>query len=167
MKYLLLVWKGVWGHDGPDHGRRCLFDSPEDALAWMDREYRGADGSRGLDNATYKIVPILLPPDPESGKLQSSAMSLLVDADALYKLYEQIDEPSHGLMKKMLRFFHDRLLLSEKEGSVLAMLLNSLFRVDWFDPITRKKKDWSPEKHQENIKKAADLLWGDDPQPKP
>jgi hypothetical protein len=163
MKYLLLVWKGVWGHDGPDHGRRCLFDSPEDAKKWMDRAYRGADGSRGLDNAVYKIVPVVVPPDPETGKKDPSVLSLLVDADALHQLYEQIDEPSKEMMRELLSYFHERLLLSEKENDVLVKLLNALIRVGWYDPITRKNKDWSPQKHQENIKTAFSLMWDDGP----
>jgi len=65
-KYILLVWKGKWVQEGPNHGRDCLFDSPEEAKAWVDRACRSvADIEDGSDHVHHTTIPILFPPEPD------------------------------------------------------------------------------------------------------
>jgi hypothetical protein len=62
-KYLLLVWQGWWNQEGPEHGRCCLFDSPEDIHRWVAREFRNRDNKVPPD-LSYDIVPVEMPPAP-------------------------------------------------------------------------------------------------------
>lgn len=57
-RYLLLVWRGKWTNDGPEHGRECLFDSSEEAERWIEKEYEGAKMVKHI------IQPLNMPPAP-------------------------------------------------------------------------------------------------------
>ena len=56
-RYFLLVWRGKWTNDGPDHGRQCLFDSQEEAVEWISKEY-------GNSIVRHIIQPLVMPEAP-------------------------------------------------------------------------------------------------------
>ena len=56
-RYLLLVWCGRWTNDGPDHGRKCLFNSEEEAKSWIQEEYEGSFNK-------HIIQPLVMPAAP-------------------------------------------------------------------------------------------------------
>lgn len=58
IRYLLLVWRGKWTNDGPDHGRDCLFDSKEEAEQWIEEWY---DGEKFVKHI---IQPLTMPQSP-------------------------------------------------------------------------------------------------------
>ena len=57
IRYLLLIWRGKWTNDGPDHGRECLFRSKEEALKWIEEEYEDSFVS-------HIIQPLIMPKAP-------------------------------------------------------------------------------------------------------
>lgn len=57
-RYLLLVWRGKWTNDGPEHGRRCLFDSQEAAEKWIRKEYES------FSVVKHIVVPLEMPGAP-------------------------------------------------------------------------------------------------------
>jgi len=56
-KHLLLKWVGKWTNEGLGHGRGCLFNSKEAALAWA-KLYHGNNGP------ILQVIQVTLPPNP-------------------------------------------------------------------------------------------------------
>lgn len=60
-RVILLSWIGRWHPDGPDNGRRCVFENKEAALAWA----RNARGEY-FERDHFQVLPFYFDPPPES-----------------------------------------------------------------------------------------------------